>query len=122
MKINKDISDSESDHESVTDGEKQEIAENSDTNSSAVETKESDKETQDHTPEKTKDNETQNPKVSENIDDAKQFIKNKFLVDMPEDFYQFWKFCTKLNPKNPLHAFKEVGLVLIGPFDVLAGM
>ncbi|XP_057659575.1 histone PARylation factor 1 isoform X1 [Diorhabda carinulata] len=49
------------------------------------------------------------------------FIKEKFLVSMPDDFYQFWDLCEKLKPSNPLEAFKEVGLYLVGPYDVLAG-
>lgn len=50
-----------------------------------------------------------------------KFIKEKFLVTMPEDFYQFWNFCKKIKPANTLEALREVGLYLIGPFDVLAG-
>ncbi|KAG5867429.1 hypothetical protein JTB14_037676 [Gonioctena quinquepunctata] len=49
------------------------------------------------------------------------FIKQKFLVTMPEDFYQFWNFCEKLKPNNVLFALRDVGLTLVGPFDVLAG-
>ncbi|KAJ8964156.1 hypothetical protein NQ314_005088 [Rhamnusium bicolor] len=52
---------------------------------------------------------------------CKEFIKQKFLVDMPEDFYQFWNFCKKLKPNNPLEGLKDIGLILVGPFDVLAG-
>lgn len=51
----------------------------------------------------------------------KEFIKEKFLVEMPEDFYQFWDFCTSLKEKCPQEAFKDVGLTLVGPYDVLAG-
>lgn len=51
----------------------------------------------------------------------KQFIKEKFLVDMPEDFYQFWNYCKKIKTHDPLNALKEIGLKLVGPFDVLAG-
>lgn len=52
--------------------------------------------------------------------DVKKFIKEKFLVDMPEDFYLFWEFCKEQNPKCPSDAFKAVGLVLVGPYDALA--
>ena len=51
----------------------------------------------------------------------KDFIKAKFLVEMPEDFYELWKVCTKINSKQPELAFKSVGLNLVGPYDVLAG-
>ncbi|KAJ8922835.1 hypothetical protein NQ315_007870 [Exocentrus adspersus] len=53
--------------------------------------------------------------------DHKQFIKDKFLVDMPKDFYQLWEYCKKIKPSYPLDALKDVGLRLVGPFDVLAG-
>lgn len=52
--------------------------------------------------------------------DEKSFIKKMFLVDMPDDFYLFYEFCTKLNAKNPLQAFGDFELYLVGPFDVLA--
>ncbi|XP_050297921.1 histone PARylation factor 1 [Anthonomus grandis grandis] len=53
--------------------------------------------------------------------DVNTFIKQKFLVDMPKDFYQFWSFCKSLKEKCPQEALKDVGLTLVGPFDVLAG-
>ncbi|XP_066145143.1 histone PARylation factor 1 [Euwallacea fornicatus] len=53
--------------------------------------------------------------------DPKAFIKQKFLVDMPADFYEFWDFCKSLNEKCPEEAFKSVCLTLVGPYDVLAG-
>lgn len=28
-------------------------------------------------------------------------IKQKFLFEMPEDFYSFWEFCQSLNGANP---------------------
>ena len=28
-------------------------------------------------------------------------MKRKFLVDFPEDFYQFWEFCSSLDPTHP---------------------
>ncbi|XP_066244983.1 histone PARylation factor 1 isoform X2 [Euwallacea similis] len=53
--------------------------------------------------------------------DPKIFMKQKFLVDMPTDFYEFWDFCKSLNEKCPEEAFKSVHLILVGPYDVLAG-
>lgn len=50
----------------------------------------------------------------------KDFIKEKFLFDMPTDFYQFWEFCKRLNEKSPCTALKDAGLLLVGPYDVLA--
>lgn len=54
--------------------------------------------------------------------DVRASIKQKFLVEMPEDFYDFWDFCSSLNKKSPLDALYDLlGLKLVGPFDVLAG-
>ena len=33
--------------------------------------------------------------------DPRENIRQKFLVEMPEDFYLFWKFCCTLNEKSP---------------------
>ena len=33
--------------------------------------------------------------------DEKESIKQKFLVEMPEDFYSFWSFCKTLSPDKP---------------------
>jgi len=33
--------------------------------------------------------------------DIKENIKQKYLFDMPEDFYQLWEFCKYLKPENP---------------------
>lgn len=52
--------------------------------------------------------------------DIKLSIKQKFLFEMPEDFYSFWDFCQSLNGRNPALAFKDVGLELVGPFDLLS--
>nr|KAG5698518.1 hypothetical protein BaRGS_023221 [Batillaria attramentaria] len=54
--------------------------------------------------------------------DIRENIKSKFLVEMPEDFYDFWKFCEKLNKEDPLDALQAtLGFTLVGPYDVLAG-
>ncbi|GFG29500.1 hypothetical protein Cfor_08468 [Coptotermes formosanus] len=54
-------------------------------------------------------------------EDEKEAIKQKFLVEMPEDFYSFWSFCKALLPDKPEEALQDVGLLLVGPFDVLSG-
>ena len=33
--------------------------------------------------------------------DVRENVRRKFLVDLPEDFYQFWEFCKMLNPACP---------------------
>ncbi|KAB0799612.1 hypothetical protein PPYR_07492 [Photinus pyralis] len=50
----------------------------------------------------------------------KEFIKEKFLVEMPDDFYMLWEYCQTLNKANPSKAFSEIGLELVGPYDVLS--
>ena len=54
--------------------------------------------------------------------DIKENIKQKFLVDMPEDFYHFWDFCKSENHHKPTEALmKSLGFQLVGAFDILAG-
>lgn len=53
--------------------------------------------------------------------DPKAFIKSRFLLELPSDFYEFWEFCKTLKPTDPSNALKEVNLQLVGPYDVLAG-
>lgn len=70
-------------------------------------------------PEESKPQEKSEKRALESFD-KKEFIKEKFLVEMPEDFFTFWEFCKTLNPKDPQNAFADVDLLLVGPFDVLA--
>ncbi|XP_046570844.1 histone PARylation factor 1-like [Haliotis rubra] len=54
--------------------------------------------------------------------DVKQYIKHKYLVEMPQDFYDFWEFCKTEDSAAPTDVFKRVlGFQLVGPFDILAG-
>jgi len=48
-------------------------------------------------------------------------IKSKFLVSMPDDFFEFYEFCKSLNSVKPSLALTSVGLKLCGPYDVLSG-
>ncbi|KAJ4446654.1 hypothetical protein ANN_13351 [Periplaneta americana] len=59
--------------------------------------------------------------LSASPENVRESIKQKFLVDMPEDFYSFWSFCESLSSNKPEEALKDVGLLLVGPFDVLSG-
>lgn len=54
-------------------------------------------------------------------EDIRESIKEKFLVEMPEDFYDFWEFCSTLNKENPEDALSAGGLKLVGPYDVMTG-
>lgn len=65
----------------------------------------------------TKDNADENISIS----DAKRIIMDLFLVEMPEDFFQFYEFCKSISKANPLWACKSVRLKLVGPYDVLDG-
>ncbi|XP_045205412.2 histone PARylation factor 1-like [Mercenaria mercenaria] len=85
------------------------------------------------TAEENKDSPGESPRVESDDDeddieppespvDVRENIKQKFLVEMPEDFYQFWDFCKSEKPDSPTDALKDlVGLQLVGPFDILAG-
>ena len=62
---------------------------------------------------KVKTGERQSPQVPGSVIDAEELeidrvcenvrdkMKRKFLVDMPEDFYQFWEFCKTLSSSHP---------------------
>lgn len=55
-------------------------------------------------------------------EDIRENIRTKFLMQMPDDFYNFWEFAKTINKKSPSDAFKSsLGLTLVGPYDVLAG-
>ncbi|GAB6020273.1 hypothetical protein CHUAL_002991 [Chamberlinius hualienensis] len=48
-------------------------------------------------------------------------ILQKFLVEMPPDFYSFWEFCKTLDSNQPECAIlKSLGLRLVGPYDILS--
>jgi len=75
------------------------------------------------------DNDDEIDEVSETFDDIfppspqniRESIKQKFLVDMPEDFYQLYKLCSTLDQSSPCLALGAAHLQLVGPYDVLAG-
>uniref|UniRef100_A0A914UTT9 Aprataxin and PNK-like factor PBZ domain-containing protein n=1 Tax=Plectus sambesii TaxID=2011161 RepID=A0A914UTT9_9BILA len=50
------------------------------------------------------------------------FIKQKFLVSMPADFFAVWELAKVVCPENPSDAFESANDGrLVGAFDVLAG-
>ncbi|XP_073978719.1 histone PARylation factor 1 [Rhodnius prolixus] len=53
--------------------------------------------------------------------DTKEKIRLLFLVEMPDDFYEFYEFCKSISPASPRKALKPLNLELVGPFDVLNG-
>lgn len=58
--------------------------------------------------------------LPEDPTNLKDSLKQKFLVDMPKDFYKFWEFCEELKPSDPLCALSLCGLRLVGAYDVVA--
>ncbi|XP_018802620.1 PREDICTED: histone PARylation factor 1-like [Bactrocera latifrons] len=57
---------------------------------------------------------------------SNEFIRHKFLVEMPPDFYDFWKFANTLKKNSTgeeilQHFEKQFQLQLVGPFEFLAG-
>ncbi|XP_041462261.1 histone PARylation factor 1-like [Lytechinus variegatus] len=61
------------------------------------------------------------PSTPPNID-IKEELRLKFKVEMPPDFFDFWDYCKSINNAKPSEALKEdVGLILGGPYDVMAG-
>ncbi|XP_069980675.1 histone PARylation factor 1 [Penaeus vannamei] len=59
--------------------------------------------------------------VSASPRNVRESIEQKFLLDMPDDFFEFWNLCRELNQEKPEEAFADVGLMLVGPYDVLSG-
>ncbi|KAH8277478.1 hypothetical protein KR026_011394 [Drosophila bipectinata] len=64
----------------------------------------------------------------DNLCQSNEFIRHKFLVEMPPDFYEFWKFVGTLkndqserNTAGLDHLEKVFQLQLVGPFEFLAG-
>src|SRR3954469_8750411 len=48
-------------------------------------------------------------------------LRAEYGFDFPDDFYRFWDLASRLSPLEPLHAFGDLGVALVGPFEVLAG-
>lgn len=67
----------------------------------------------------------ENPVEDSNLEEEelshKEYIEKYFRFSMPDDFYKLFEYCQTLKPEDPLNAFDNIGLVLVGPFEVLAG-
>ncbi|KAL7302979.1 hypothetical protein TKK_0004205 [Trichogramma kaykai] len=59
--------------------------------------------------------------VKNSLEQTHQLIQDVFLFPMPSDFYKFYDMCQRLKPSDPTNALRLVGLILVGPFDILAG-
>jgi len=54
--------------------------------------------------------------------DPVKSVEQKFLTKMPEDFMAFWEMCKTIDRENPREALvKSCGLLLVGPYDIVAG-
>jgi len=52
----------------------------------------------------------------------RQALKGTYLIDFPDDLFQFWDFAKSFGADKPLDTFwKSVGISLAGPFQMLAG-
>ena len=61
------------------------------------------------------------PDIKDWATNSTKTVEEIFLVKMPEDFMAFWDFCKGINREDPRQALaKTCGLVLVGPFDILA--
>ncbi|XP_073834845.1 histone PARylation factor 1 [Musca autumnalis] len=62
----------------------------------------------------------------DNLLKSHEFIRHKFLVEMPPDFYAFWKFLEQLKPNLKgeeilKYIENQFQLLAVGPFEFLAG-
>ncbi|KAK8728011.1 hypothetical protein OTU49_009336 [Cherax quadricarinatus] len=59
--------------------------------------------------------------VGDSPEDIRYNVEQKFLLEMPDDFFDFWDFCSQINKEKPEEALAKAGLTLVGPYDVLTG-
>ncbi|XP_045125839.1 histone PARylation factor 1-like isoform X4 [Portunus trituberculatus] len=59
--------------------------------------------------------------VQDSPEEARFSVEQKFLLEMPSDFFDFWECCTNINKEKPEEALLKAGLTLVGPYDVLTG-
>ncbi|KAJ7326814.1 hypothetical protein JRQ81_016573 [Phrynocephalus forsythii] len=72
--------------------------------------------------EKTKEGKKRRSKRTDIPDHVCEEVESCYQLKMPEDFYDFWKFCGELDRNEPCDALKSsLGLQLVGPYDILAG-
>ncbi|KAH8312375.1 hypothetical protein KR044_010456 [Drosophila immigrans] len=62
----------------------------------------------------------------DNLCESNEFIRHKFLVEMPDDFYAFWQFINTLKKDTTKEAALQhiesvFQLQLVAPFEFLAG-
>ena len=52
-------------------------------------------------------------------DDAVTIVKKRFFIELPKSCLQFWDFCLETNKDSPCSALTDLGMELVGPFQVL---
>jgi hypothetical protein len=55
------------------------------------------------------------------LDQRRARLRAAFGFDFPDDFHRLWELACALRPLEPLLALEDVRMVLVGPFEVLAG-
>jgi hypothetical protein len=56
------------------------------------------------------------------LDKRRALLRELYGFDFPEDLFRFWEFARRLRPLEPLEALADpLGIILVGPFDVLTG-
>ncbi|KAG7206638.1 hypothetical protein KM043_000316 [Ampulex compressa] len=53
--------------------------------------------------------------------EAQRKMSTLFMTEMPDDFFQFFKLCKNISKDDPIMAFKDVSLKLVGPYDIFRG-
>ncbi len=53
--------------------------------------------------------------------DRLALVRRLYGFNFPPDLPAFWEFAKRLRPLEPLRALEELGVTLVGPFDVLEG-
>jgi hypothetical protein len=64
---------------------------------------------------------TGRPDVASHLQQRRARLRAEYGFDFPDDFHRFWEFAFRLSPLEPLRALEDVGIALVGPFEVLAG-
>lgn len=59
--------------------------------------------------------------MSTRLQQRRARLRAEYGFDFPDDFFRFWEFVNRLSPLEPLNALADVGISLVGPFEVLAG-
>lgn len=60
--------------------------------------------------------------MASRLEQRRARLRAEYDFPFPDDLFRFWEFVTRLAPLDPLNALADaIDLVLVGPFEVLAG-